>query len=108
MGNYDESITKTCAAFESYLKTVCAKGRIPHDPNRDTCSKLVKHLINAELLPSWYTTCLESVGTIRNKIGSAHGRGPAPLDPAGRHHAEHIFNLVCSHIQLIKECKNDS
>jgi hypothetical protein len=105
MGNFDESITKSCAAYESYLKTVCQQYGINHDPNRDTCSRLVKHLIGAELLPSWYTPCLESVGTIRNKVGSAHGRGPNSPESATRHYAEHIFNIVCAHILLIEGAK---
>ncbi len=107
-GHYDDSITKSCSAYESYIKSVCAIKGLSFDPQRDACSRLVKHLIEAEYLPSWYTPCLESVGTIRNKIGSAHGRGPAPTEVPSRYHAEHMFNLVCSHIQLINEAHNEA
>ncbi len=107
-GHYDESITKSCSAYESFIKSICSLKGLSFDPQRDTCSRLVKHLIDAGYLPSWYTPCLESVGTIRNRIGSAHGRGPAPTEVPRRYHAEHMFNLVCSHIQLIYEAQNEA
>jgi len=104
--DFGESITKSCAAFESFMKTICAINSIEFDRNRDTCSKLIGIMIEHGKISEIYRGHLESIGTIRNKIGSAHGRGPEQLFVPGKSHSEHLINVVCSCMLLLHQSSN--
>jgi hypothetical protein len=41
------------------------------------------------------------VGTIRNKLSDAHGRGPAAEHVAGKDHADHMIRLVSTNITFL-------
>jgi hypothetical protein len=105
-GNFGESITKSCAAFESFMKTILSISNIEFDKNRDTCSKLVGIMIENGKISEVYRGHLESIGTIRNKIGSAHGRGPEQLFTPGKIHSEHMINIVCSCMLILHQACN--
>jgi hypothetical protein len=49
----------------------------------------------------FYKSILEGVGTIRNKMGDAHGRGSSPGHAATRELAEHMLHLTASNIVLL-------
>ena len=53
-------------------------------------------------MPSFYEACLIAPGTIRNKLGDAHGRGPEKEYQATRETAEHVTHLVCTNILLLR------
>ena len=100
-GEHDNAITLACSAFESLLKTVCALKGWAYDAQRDTCSRLVEICRDSGLFPPFYAPAFTAVGTVRNKIGSAHGRGPAPAHAASQEHAEHMIRMTSAHMLLI-------
>lgn len=97
----EDAITNACSAFESFLKTVCTIRGWPFDPDRDTCSKLVGVCRDNGLFPGFYAPMLEAVGTLRNKLGDAHGRGPAPSHQVSMEHAEHMVQLTSAHMMFL-------
>lgn len=99
-GDYADAITSCGSAFESVLKTICDVKGWPHEP-KATCSKLVDACYKAGLFPSIYVEMLKGIGSIRNNLGDAHGKGPKPSDPATRDHAEHMIATTCSHITFL-------
>lgn len=96
-----DAITWFGSSFESVLKTICSIKKWPYDKDKDTCSKLVEICQQKSLFPGFYRPILEGVGTIRNKAGSAHGRGPAPEYKATEEMARHMEQLTCSHILFV-------
>jgi hypothetical protein len=100
-GDYPDAITSCGAAFESVLKTICdAKGWI-YDRDKDTSAKLVGICRDNGLFLPFYAPIFEGVGTVRNKLGDAHGKGPRPVQSATREHAEHMIALTCTHIDFL-------
>src|SRR4051794_21857001 len=53
------------------------------------------------LFPPFYAPIFEAVGTIRNKMGDAHGRGPTPLYAVAKEHADHMLQMTSAHITLL-------
>lgn len=100
-GNYPDSITACGSAFESVLKTICDHHGWPYDPDKDTCVKLVNTCREKGLFPPFYTPIFDATGTIRNKLGDAHGRGPVPMFAVGKEHVDHMIQMTSAHIVLI-------
>ncbi len=100
-GNYADAITSCCSSFESVLKTICDKHGWTYDKDKDTCWKLVGICKDNGLFPPFYAPIFEAVGTVRNKLGDAHGRGPAPLYAVSKEHADHMIQMTSAHITLI-------
>lgn len=107
-GSYDDSITSCGAAFESVLKTICDGKGWPFNPDKDTCNVLVNCCCQHDLFPSFYVPIFVATGTIRNKLGDAHGRGPRPLYNVRREHVEHMLYMTASHIVLLIDAANSS
>jgi hypothetical protein len=76
-GKFDDVITHAGAAFESVLKSICDKKKWVHGPNM-TCQPLLKVCRENGLFDDFYESVLGGVCTIRNKLSSAHGKGPKP------------------------------
>jgi hypothetical protein len=100
-GDLEDAITLAGSAFESLLKTICDIKGWSYDPNRDTCSKLIHICRDQGLFPPFYAPILEAVGTIRNKLSDAHGRGPKPQYQVSREYAEHMVQMTSSHMLLV-------
>lgn len=100
-GQYEDAITYAGSAFESLLKTICDIKGWGYDPNKDTSSRLINICRDHNLFPPFYTPFFESVGTIRNKLSGAHGRGPSPLHQVRQEHAEHMLYLTSTHMLLM-------
>jgi hypothetical protein len=99
--DFDGALTSCGAAFESVFKTICTLKNWPYDPDKDTLSKLVD-ICNANgLFPPFYAEVFKSVGTVRNKLSDAHGRGPVPLHNVGQDHLEHLIHFVSAHIVFL-------
>lgn len=98
---YADALTSCGSAFESVLKTICDHHGWPFDPDKDTCSKLVSICRDNGLFPPFYAPIFEATGTIRNKLGDAHGRGPAPMYAVGKEHVDHMIQLTSAHIVLL-------
>ena len=99
----EDAITLAGSAYESFLKTVLKIKKCSFDPDKDTCSSLVKLIIKNGLLPSFYESCFISPATIRNKLGDAHGRGPEKRHEPNTNQANHMINLVSSNILFLRK-----
>jgi hypothetical protein len=100
-GHLPDAITVCGAAFESVLKTICALKNWPFDPDKDTCSDLVKICKDQGLFAPFYAPIFLATGTVRNKLGDAHGRGPKPLYQVDREHVQHLLQMTSAHIVLL-------
>ena len=101
LGDYAAAITACGAAFESTMKTICDRKNWHYDKDRDTCASLIEVCRKHGLFPEFYTEALKFTGTIRNRLGDAHGRGPKPDHDATSAHAEHMLNSTSSQILLL-------
>jgi hypothetical protein len=100
-GDFDGALTSCGAAFESVFKTICTIKNWPYDPDKDTLYKLVD-ICNAKgLFPPFYAQVFKSVGTVRNKLSDAHGRGPVPQYNVGQDHLEHLIHFVSAHVVFL-------
>jgi hypothetical protein len=100
-GDFDGALTSCGAAFESVLKTICAKKGWGYDPDKDTLAKLVD-ICNANgLFPPFYADVFKAVGMVRNKLSDAHGRGPVPLYNVGEDHLQHLIQFVSAHVVFL-------
>ena len=102
-GRHEDAITACSSAFESVLKTICDLKGWSYNVDKDTCATLVDICYNQGLFPSFYVDLFKRVGTIRNKLGDAHGRGPTPIHDVDDAHAEHMLYMTSVHIILL--CK---
>ncbi len=83
-GRYKESINECLKAFESTMKSICAKRKWKVDPNA-TASKLIDTCFHNDLVPSYLqsefaalrSTLESGVPTVRNRT-SGHGQGTTP------------------------------
>jgi hypothetical protein len=98
---YADAITDAAAAFETVIKTVLTHKKWPYDKDKDACAVLVEHCRKNGLVLPFYAEILKSVGTIRNKVGDAHGGGPAPEYKATKELADHMIATVCANINLL-------
>jgi hypothetical protein len=99
--DFDGALTSCGSAFESVFKTICTLKNWPYDPDKDTLNKLVD-ICNAKgLFPPFYAEVFKSVGTVRNKLSDAHGRGPVPQYDVGQDHLEHMIHFVSAHIVFL-------
>src|SRR5262245_13749530 len=96
-GEDDDAITACGAAFETVLKTICTVKGWAYDPHKYGCADLVKVCKDNDLFPGFYAPIFGATGTIRNKLGDAHGKGPAPLYEVGPANVEHAIQLTCAH-----------
>jgi hypothetical protein len=100
-GDFDGAITSCGAAFESVLKTICDRKNWKYDRDKDALARLVDTCYQNNLFPSFYVEVFKQVGTVRNKLGDAHGRGPAPAYTVSQEHVEHLIQFVAAHIVLL-------
>ena len=107
-GDWPATLTACCATLESILKTICAINGWKCQPDRDTCGVLLKICEDNGLYPNFYTQILLGVGTIRNKLGSAHGRGPEVDHQPSRVHAEHCIALTATHITFLLKLASET
>jgi hypothetical protein len=100
-GRFPDAITSCCSAFESVLKTICDRRGWQYDPDKDTCARLVKICKDNGLFPPLYEAIFVGTGTIRNKLGDAHGRGPNPVHKASQEQAAHMIQMTSAHVTLL-------
>jgi len=99
-GDWENAITCSCSSFESLLKTICDLKGWRYDAS-DTCAKLVAICREKDLFPGFYAPIFEAVGTVRHRLGDAHGRGPAPAHSVSQEHAEHMVRMTLAHMLLL-------
>jgi hypothetical protein len=100
-GDYADAVTGAGAAFETVLKTICTLKRWTYDKDKAACAALVEVCREKGLFYPFYAEIFKNVGTIRNKIGDAHGKGPTPEYQATKELAEHMLYTVCMSIHLL-------
>jgi len=100
-GRHEDAITACSSAFESVLKTICDHKGWAYNADKDTCAALVDLCYKQSLFPSFYVELFKRVGTVRNKLGDAHGRGPTPAHDVEAAHAEHMLHMTSAHILLL-------
>jgi hypothetical protein len=99
------AITIARTLLESICKYILDELGIEYEPSRIELHELYKKTSNAlNLAPSQYTeevfkqilggcsAIVSGLGTLRNKLGDAHGKGKSLVKPAS-HHAELAINL---------------
>ncbi len=100
-GNYADAITDCGSAFETVMKTICEAKGWPYDKGKATCKDLVAVCKEKGLFPSFYVSYFEGAGTIRNKLGDAHGKGPKPEFTATKEHFEHLVQITSANILFL-------
>ncbi len=100
VGEFEVAITLSCSAFESFLKTILVVKGWSCDAN-DTCAKLISICRANNLFPPFYCSAFEAIGTVRNKLGDAHGRGPQVTHRALQENAEHMIHMTSAHMIFI-------
>jgi hypothetical protein len=98
---YEDAITDAASAFESTLKTICSKKGWAYNQDKDTLSRLVKACGDNDLFPPFYVPIFEAVGTVRNKLGDVHGRGPKPIYKVSKEHTDHMIQMTSAHITFV-------
>jgi hypothetical protein len=83
------------------MKTICTRKNWNFNPDKDTCGSLVKALATNGLFYPFYSPLFEAVGTIRNKMGDAHGRGPAPQHTPDKEYADHMLQFTSANITMM-------
>ena len=99
-GNYAAAMTSCGSAFESVLKTICDRKSIAYD-SKDACGTLVQKCQAGGLFPSYYTEPFKAVGTVRNHLSTAHGRGPKGAHAVSQEQADHMIQMASSHITFL-------
>ena len=100
-GRYTDALTSCGAAFESTLKTICTQKLWSYDADRAGCSNLIHVCKTNGLFPPFYAPMLEAVGTVRNKLGDAHGKGPAMHAEPDERHVKHMIQMTSTHILFL-------
>lgn len=96
----EDAITCCCAAYESVMKTILDTRNLPYS-STDTCAPLVDACIRGGLLPGFYADVLKAPGQIRNKISSAHGRGPKKAHSVDPQCVDHMVQIASANILLL-------
>jgi hypothetical protein len=100
-GKYGDAVTDAGAAVESVLKTIRTEKGWSYDKEKDACSKLLDVCRENGLFHQFHKPILERTATIRNKIGDAHGKGPASEYVATKELADHMIYTCCANISLL-------
>ncbi|MGP8154031.1 MAG: abortive infection family protein [Smithella sp.] len=99
------AITAARSLLETVCKHILDEKKIPYDKNKIELHELYKLTANElSLSPSQHSedvfkqilggcsAVVNGLGTLRNRLGDAHGKGKTPIRPASRH-AELAVNL---------------
>jgi hypothetical protein len=84
----------------SVLKTICGRKAIAYDA-KDTCGLLVQKCQAGGLFPAFYVEAFKAVGTLRNNLSTAHGRGPQAPPAVSQEQADHVIQMASAHITLV-------
>lgn len=99
---FADCLTACGATMESTLKVLCDRNGWQYNQT-DTLKTLLDVVILNSSLESFFKQTLMLIGTIRNHLSSAHGRGAA-AQPVPRHIAQYaITNTAAAVILLIED-----
>lgn len=100
-GDWGDSLTKCCSAFESVMKIICEKKRWKYSQS-DTAIPLIKTIILNANLEQHFEQPLVFIATLRNKYSKSHGAGVQPKK-ATQSIALLGLNLTASAILFLSE-----
>lgn len=100
-GDFSDCLVKCGSALESVLKIVCAKKKWQYN-EKDTLAPLLKTVIANTSLPPFFEQPLIIVGTMRNKLSSAHGGG-TDSKTVPQHIAKYALTATAAAILLIAD-----
>jgi hypothetical protein len=83
------------------LKILCQRKGWPYNES-DTASALVKIVLTNTRLENYFEPVLMIVATLRNRLSSSHGAGPAART-VPRHLARYALNATASAVLLLAE-----
>lgn len=98
---YKECITSCCSSIESTIKVIFKIKNIDYNAN-STLSPLVEQLIKTTNIYEGLKSALISPATIRNKLGSSHGKGDKEII-TDKEHARYQINITAAEIILLIE-----
>ena len=76
MGDFEDCLAKCGSAFESVLKVLCKRNRLPLDESKDTVGPLLDRVLaHSDLGAGTFKEPLVAIGRMRNRLSSAHGGG---------------------------------
>jgi hypothetical protein len=83
------------------MKVICDRKQWVYTQT-DTAGPLIKTIISNTSLENYFEPLLIGVGTIRNKLSTAHGAGTTTKQPS-RHIAQYVLNLTASAILMLTQ-----
>ena len=98
---FPDCLTACGATMESTLKVLCDRNRWQYQ-QRDTLKTLLETVIPKTTLEPFFKETLMHIGTIRNRLSSAHGRG-ATAQPVPRHIAQYAITCTAAAVILLIE-----
>lgn len=109
-GSYEDALTWALKSFESVMKTICVKRKIPCDQQKASANDLIKAIFENQVVPAYMQSefsglraVLESGSpTLRNKSGG-HGQGATPRD-VPEHFAAYALHMAACNIVFLVEC----
>jgi hypothetical protein len=100
-GEFADCLGKCGSAFESVLKVLCAKNKIPFDPLKDTAGNLIPSaLAKSTLDAGTFQEPFMLVARMRNRLSSSHGGG-SKVRTVDRHVAQYAVTATAAAIVLL-------
>jgi hypothetical protein len=100
-GDFRDCLTKCGSAFESVMKVLCSRKSITYKET-DTASTLLKALLSAGNLDTYWEQPLIIIATLRNRLSSSHGAGFQQKN-VPEHVANYVINATASAILLLND-----
>lgn len=103
-GDYEDSISNAGKAFESTMKTIISRLNIDATGN-ENADKLIKILVENEVIPGFLQSSLQGLATVRNKLGS-HGKAEEYVE-APLQFVHYALHLCGANIVMLIEAYRD-
>ena len=101
---YADCLSKCGSSLESVMKIICHRKKWPYNQS-DTAGPLLEAIVRESGLEGFFREPLILVGTIRNRLSSAHGAGTQQR-AVPKHKAAFAINATASAILLLVEETN--
>jgi hypothetical protein len=98
---FGDCVTKCNSSYESVMKVICGQKGFGYAQG-DTTSRLLKTIMGQTQMESFWESPLLIVGTLRNKLGSAHGAGEN-AKAVSEHVARYAMNMTASAIVFLHD-----
>ena len=99
--DYGDCLIKCGSAFESTMKMICERNRLPYKQT-DTASTLLRTVLASSNLDPFFEQPLLMVATLRNRLSNAHGAG-VQVKTVSQHIARYAVSSTAAAILLLVE-----